>query len=114
MSGKPKLRTPLGRLELMADAVHFRGITRSYVIPYSEIRAVRTTKLPTRKLSIETHAEVFKFGGGLWRGLGSFVRELNFRRVQAKIASQGRRLSLGDADTDYETTGEAGEPGNRA
>jgi hypothetical protein len=113
MSDNPKLRTPLGRLELMPDAVHFRGITRSYVIPYSEIRAVRTTRLPTRKLSIETHGEAFKFGGGLWRGLGSFVRELNFRRVQAKIASQRRSLSLQDAAPAYKTTGQAGERRNR-
>ena len=114
MSGNPKLRTPLGRLELMPGAVQFRGITSSYVIPYSEIRAVRTARLPTQKLSIETDKQAFKFGGGLWRGLGNFVRELNFRRVQTKIASQRWRLRLQDADTGYETTGQAGEPGNRA
>jgi hypothetical protein len=114
MSGNPKFRTPLGRLELMPDAVHFRGITSSCVIPYGDIRAVRAAKLPTQKLSIETDTHAFKFGGGVWRGLGSFVRELNFRRVQAKVAFQRRRLSPQDADTDYETTGQAGEPGNRA
>jgi len=114
MSDNPKLRTPLGRLELMPDAVHFRGITSSCVIPYSDIRAVRTAKLPTQKLSIETDTQAFKFGAGVWRGLGSFVRELNFRRVQARTASQRRRLSLQDADTDYETTSAAGELGNRA
>ena len=54
MSDNPKLRTPLGRLELMPDAVHFRGITSSCVIPYNDIRAVRIAKLPAQKLSIET------------------------------------------------------------
>ena len=114
MSDNPKLRTPLGRLELLPEAVQFRGITSSCVIPYSEIRAVRTAKLPTQKLCIETDTQAFKFGGSVWRGLGKFVRELNFRRVQAKIASQRRRLSLQDADTANKTTGQAGEPGNRA
>jgi hypothetical protein len=114
MSDNPKLQTPLGRLELMPDAVQFRGITSFYVIPYSDITAVRTARLPTQKLSIETDAQAFKFGGGVWRGLGSFVRELNFRRVQAKIASQRQKLSLQDANADYETTGQAGETGDRA
>ena len=64
MSDNTKLRTPLGHLELMPDAVQFRGITGSYVIPYSEITAVRSPKFPTQKLSIETETQAFKFGGG--------------------------------------------------
>ena len=90
MPDNTKLRTLLGHLELMPDAVKFRGITSSYAIPYSEITAVRTAKLPIQKLRIETNAQAFKFGGSVWRGPGRFVKELNFRRVLAKVASQDR------------------------